>query len=65
MKTTKRVVPETDTLLLHRRMYERRMKRLRQRGGLTEQQLADEANDPTLFRRGEDTDTDSAVADKP
>ena len=48
---------ETDTLILHRRMYERRMKRLRQLGGLAEQESAEEANDPSLLIHNEE-DTD-------
>ncbi len=57
MKTKKqKQVPESDTLILHRRMYERRMRRLKQRGGLSEQEVADEANDPNFFRKGEDID---------
>jgi hypothetical protein len=61
MKTKQRP-PEADTLIFHRRMYERRMRRLKQRGGLTEQEVANEANDPRLFRKGEDTETNRAAS---
>jgi hypothetical protein len=49
---TKEQPKEIDTLVFHRKMYERRMQRLKQRNGLTEQEIADEANDPKFFRRG-------------
>jgi hypothetical protein len=43
--------PEPETLVFHREMYNRRLRRLRQRGGLSEREIAVQVNDPTLFRR--------------
>ncbi len=54
MKTKARPVDTTDTLTLQKRMYERRMRLLKQRDGLSEKEIADEANDPDFFRKGED-----------
>ncbi len=49
-KTNKKK-PEPETLVFHREMYNRRLRRLRQRGGLSEREIAVQVNDPTLFRR--------------
>ncbi len=43
--------PSNDTLRLHREMYERRMRRMRQLAGLTEREVSEKVNDPRLFRR--------------
>jgi hypothetical protein len=40
-----------STLALHHKMYERRLRRIEQRGGLSEREAAEQANDPSLFRR--------------
>jgi hypothetical protein len=40
---------EMENLRLHRQMYERRVRLLKERGGLTEKDAADQANDPYLF----------------
>ncbi len=44
-----------NTLTFHRELYERRLQRIQQRGGLTEREAAEKANDPSLFRRGPKT----------
>ena len=46
-----------DRLKLHHQMYERRLRLLKERGGLTEKDAADRANSPWLF------DTDEQVAE--
>lgn len=61
MKTNK-TLPEADALIFHRRMYDRRMRRLKQRGGLTEQEVANEANDPRFFRKGADAKPSRAAS---
>jgi hypothetical protein len=40
---------EMENIRLHRQMYERRVRLLKERGGLTEKDAADQANDPSLF----------------
>ena len=49
--TTASNVAESETLRFHREMYERRRRKIVQRGGLTEKQVIDQANDPSLFQR--------------
>jgi hypothetical protein len=44
-----------DTLSLHREMYERRLRRIEERSGLTEREVSETANDPSLFRRAPKT----------
>ncbi len=44
-------LPEPETLVFHREMYDRRLRRLRHRGGMSEREIAVQVNDPTLFRR--------------
>jgi hypothetical protein len=61
---TKRLPQEPDTLSIHREMYERRMRRLKQRNGLTEQEIANEANDPKFFRKGGEADRPAASVRK-
>jgi hypothetical protein len=40
---------KVDNLDLHRRMYERRLRLLKECGGLTEGEATDRANDPSLL----------------
>jgi hypothetical protein len=42
---------EPDTLVFHREMYQRRLRKLQERGGLTEKEIADQANNPAQFKR--------------
>jgi hypothetical protein len=52
MRTTiASTVAESETLRFHREMYERRRRKTAQRGGLTEKELIDQANDPSLFHK--------------
>lgn len=50
-KKTSRNQQEPETLVFHREMYDRRLERLRQRGGLSEREIAVQVNNPSLFRR--------------
>lgn len=50
-KAAKRSKAELDTLAFHREMYERRLRKMKQRQGLTHKEIVDEANDPAYFRR--------------
>ena len=40
---------EVDNLKLHRQMYERRLRLLKEREGLTDSEIEDTSNDPNLF----------------
>jgi ribosome-binding protein aMBF1 (putative translation factor) len=52
--------PEPETLTFHRQMYDRRIRKLRQRGGLSDREIAVQVNDPTHFRRSpQDAEADN------
>ena len=46
---TMRNEEKVDNLKLHRQMYERRLRLLKERDGLTDDDAANQANDPSLF----------------
>jgi hypothetical protein len=50
-KTGNRNIQEPETLTFHREMYERRLRKLKQRGGLSERELSDQVNTPIRFKR--------------
>jgi len=52
---------ESENLKLHRQMYERRLRLLRELDGLSERDIADQANDPSLLHVEE---TDPAETEK-
>ncbi|MFI5087001.1 MAG: hypothetical protein ACHP7I_01280 [Terriglobales bacterium] len=48
----------SDTLQRHREMYERRLRLLRRTEGQSTRELADTANDPSVFRKEAANDDD-------
>lgn len=47
---------EPDTLTFHKEMYQRRLRKLKERGGLSEKEIADHANNPALYKREPESD---------
>jgi len=56
--------PKGKTLTLHKKLYEKRIEKIKGRDGLTEQEVVDLVNDPALFRRDGEIETPSSDKEK-